>query len=90
LRLEGLARELARALNDLRKRRGLALSDRVSVTIEAGLRMAAAVDAHRAWIMAQVLADELGVGQAGSTAEDLDIEGETVRVALAVSRPAGG
>jgi isoleucyl-tRNA synthetase len=90
LRLEGLARELARALNDLRKRRGLALSDRVAVTVEAGLRVAAAVEAHREWVAAQVLADELRLGRAGPDAEALDLDGEPVRVTLERSRPPTG
>ena len=35
LRREGLARELVRALNDLRKEVGLAIADRVRLTLEA-------------------------------------------------------
>ena len=84
LRAEGLAREVARDLNDLRKQRGLALSDRIAVTVEAGERLAAAVEAHRAWISAQVLATELTLGPAGDGAAELDVEGEALRVDLRV------
>jgi len=95
LRLEGLAREVARDLNDLRKQRGLALSDRIALTVEAGPRLTAAIEAHRPWLAAQVLAEQLVVAPAGSSdlggagaPVDLDIEGESLRVALeVVTRP---
>ncbi|MDQ3978069.1 MAG: isoleucine--tRNA ligase, partial [Actinomycetota bacterium] len=47
LRNEGVARELVRELNDLRKRLDLALTDRIAVRIAAGPRVSAAMDAHR-------------------------------------------
>jgi isoleucyl-tRNA synthetase len=84
LRREGLAREVARDLNDLRKQRGLDLSDRIAVTVEAGVRLAEAIEAHRDWISAQVLAAELAVGVVGADAVDLDVEGEPLRVELRV------
>jgi isoleucyl-tRNA synthetase len=84
LRSEGLAREVARDLNDLRKQRGLALSDRIALTIEAGPLLAAAVEAHRDWIAAQVLAAEIALGAAGPDATELDVEGERLRVELRV------
>ena len=88
LELEGLARQLARDLNDLRKRLGLALTDRVRVRLQVGLRVAAAVEAHRDWIADQVLAVELTVvGDAGPAAVALESGGEPVRVDLAVTGP---
>ena len=85
LRLEGLARELARGLNDLRKQRDLALSDRIALTVEAGPRVAAAIDAHRQWISAQVLAASLALGPVDGDAAKLDIDGEQLRVELLVA-----
>jgi isoleucyl-tRNA synthetase len=87
LRLEGMAREVARDLNDLRKQRGLALSDRIALTVEAGPRLTEAVEAHRAWISAQVLAVTIDLGPAGDGAAELDIEGEQLRVQLRVVGP---
>jgi isoleucyl-tRNA synthetase len=84
LRLEGVARELARALNDLRKQRDLALSDRIALTVEAGPRLTAALAVWRDWVSAQVLAVELAVGEAGEGAAELDVDGEPVRVGLRV------
>jgi hypothetical protein len=78
---------VARDLNDLRKQRGMALSDRISLVVEAGPRLAEAVEAHRAWISAQVLAVELRLGTAGDNAVVLDIEGEQLRVDLRIVGP---
>jgi len=86
LEREGVARQLARELNDLRKRAGLALTDRVRIGLQAGPRVAAAVEAHRDWIAAQVLAVEMAlVPDAGPGAADLEVAGEPVRVDLAVA-----
>ncbi len=65
LRREGQARELVRALNDRRKELGFAIADRVAVTIGAPDELQPAVDAHRDWIAAEVLAVELRRRPAG-------------------------
>ncbi|MCA1684042.1 MAG: DUF5915 domain-containing protein [Actinobacteria bacterium] len=85
LRAEGLARELVRDLNDLRKQRGLALSDRIVLTVEAGPRVTGALGSHGEWVSAQVLARELDLGPAGPEAAELDVDGEAVRVDLRVA-----
>src|SRR5947209_8404590 len=57
LAAEGAARELVRALNDLRKRLDLALTDRVALRVRAeGGHLRAALDVHRDWIAEEVLA----------------------------------
>jgi isoleucyl-tRNA synthetase len=58
LRLEGLARELARALNDHRKALGLAIADRIAVTLSATGQLAQAARRHGKWIAGEVLAEE--------------------------------
>ena len=82
LRLEGLARELVRALNDRRKETGLAVSDRIAVTIEADGEVAAAIAAHHGYVAAEVLAVELVLGEAGPDAHSLTVDGHPVRVAI--------
>jgi isoleucyl-tRNA synthetase len=85
LRLEGLARELVRAVNDARKRRGLELSDRIVLTIQAEGLAAAAVEAHRDWIAGEVLATRLDLGAAeGGETADLGDAG-SVQLALSVA-----
>jgi len=61
LRAEGDARELVRALNDLRKELDLALTDRVELYILAPTAMAAALHAHSSWLAGEVLASVLEV-----------------------------
>jgi isoleucyl-tRNA synthetase len=79
LRVEGAARELIRALNDLRKEVGLELTDRIAVTIDAGPRVRAAVENHGPWIASEVLAEALTFGEG---ARQLDIDGEELGVSL--------
>jgi len=55
---EGLARELIRLVQDSRKQQGFEVSDRIALLIEGGARISAAVEAHRATIMAETLAEE--------------------------------
>ena len=56
LRTEGAARELVRALNDLRKEQGFAIADRIHVALHAEGRPAAAIATHGPWIAGEVLA----------------------------------
>ncbi|HZP31614.1 MAG TPA: DUF5915 domain-containing protein, partial [Acidimicrobiia bacterium] len=65
LRLEGLARELVRAVNDLRKAMGLELSDRITVELRAPGTVAEAARRHGDWIAGEVLAVEWKVDEAG-------------------------
>jgi isoleucyl-tRNA synthetase len=62
LRLEGLARELVRAINDLRKREGFALSDRVVLYIAAEGDVSEALERHGEEVTREVLAVELRTG----------------------------
>jgi isoleucyl-tRNA synthetase len=83
LRVEGMARELSRALNDLRKDEGLAIADHVIVVVDAPAdgRVAAAVAAHGPWIAGEVLADQLVAGDAAG-ARAIEVDGEAVTVRL--------
>ena len=88
LRAEGTARELIRALNDARKAAGLAVTDRVRLTIDADPALQAVVDAHRDTIAGEVLAVEVTTGPGDHTVE---LDGSTVSVGLEkVGQGAGG
>jgi isoleucyl-tRNA synthetase len=82
LRREGVARELVRSLNDLRKEAGLDIADRVRLTLEADGTVADALAVHRDYVMAEVLAVELTVGPVAADGHALDIDGQPVRVAI--------
>ncbi|MDP1819535.1 MAG: isoleucine--tRNA ligase [Acidimicrobiales bacterium] len=61
LRLEGLARELVRILNDLRKEQGFEIADRIAVKLDGSVRITEAIEAHGSWIAGEVLATDLQV-----------------------------
>jgi isoleucyl-tRNA synthetase len=56
LRLEWLAREVSRKVNELRKQAGLRVEDRITLMVDADGDARRAVDAHRAWLQAETLA----------------------------------
>ncbi len=83
LRAEGLARELVRSLNDLRKSSGLAIADRIGVELWATGRVADAIAVHHQWIATEVLATSLTlVDEVPDRAHTVDVDGEEVKVAL--------
>jgi len=61
LRAEGVARELVRIINDLRKAMGLEISDRISLAVHAAGRVAQAAVAHLDSVSTEVLAVEARV-----------------------------
>jgi isoleucyl-tRNA synthetase len=70
---EGDARELQRAIQDLRKDAGLALDDRIEVWVDG---LPSAVEVHLDAVATETLADRIHVGQ--SAAEDPGIVRESV------------
>jgi isoleucyl-tRNA synthetase len=84
LRREGIARDLIRAIQDLRKAAGLHVSDRIVVGVEARGAAAEALEAHRDEIAAESLAVELVLGAIPDAIirEVTEIEGEAATVSL--------
>jgi isoleucyl-tRNA synthetase len=82
LRLEMLARETISRIQNLRKESGLAVTDRVAVVLEdVSAQLRHAVETHRGYISAEVLADSIRFDGPGSGAsESLDVDGETARI----------
>jgi isoleucyl-tRNA synthetase len=86
LRAEGFARELVSRVQRMRKEAGLAVSDRIVLTIADGSVMRDVLDRHGAWIAAEVLAAELVMtdeisGNYDAT-QTVDLDGVTVHVAI--------
>ncbi len=73
LRAEGLARDLIRALNELRKTTGLGIADRIVVHLHLPDHLRLAVTPHAAWIADEVLATALDFS-GGEVAFTLDGE----------------
>jgi isoleucyl-tRNA synthetase len=82
LRGEGLARELVRALNDLRKETGFAIADRIEVDLVVPEGLRACVDVHREWIAGEVLATRLTTADDGDLPQRLEVDDHTVGVSL--------
>jgi isoleucyl-tRNA synthetase len=84
---EGLAREVAHRLQAMRKAAGLEISDRVRVTVAGDPATLAALEPHRAWLAAELLATELDVAPDASLAdaarrESLSIDGTELELSL--------
>jgi len=84
LRSEGMAREMVRIVNDLRKATGLEISDRISLSIHAGGRLAAAARTHLDAISTEVLATDASVEEETDRADPptASIDGEPVWLTL--------
>jgi isoleucyl-tRNA synthetase len=78
---EGLAREVVRRVQDLRKSSGFEISDRIHITYTASGQLAQAIEEQRAYIMGEVLASSLTAAEKidGAT---LDVEGEKLSLRL--------
>jgi len=83
LRLEGLARELVRAVQELRKDAGLKVSDRIELAVEASGEVADAVEAHGDYLRAETLATRLlAAPREGGFSASLELDGTPVRLWL--------
>ena len=83
LKLEGLARELVRMTNDLRRQNGFNVEDRVHARYEAGGMLARAIEQHSDYIKRETLALDLLPGREdGFEGDERRIEGEFVWIGL--------
>ena len=62
LRLEGVARELVRSIQQMRKDTGLEITDRITVTVPKNDDNDACIQAYSDYITSQVLADSISMG----------------------------
>jgi isoleucyl-tRNA synthetase len=84
LRLEGLARELIRIVQDARKTAGLHVTDRIVLAVESGGVVRDALVAHRDMIGAETLAAtvaDVGIRDAEHR-EEANLDGERVVISL--------
>ena len=59
LRKEGMAREVVKRIQTYRKEQGFEITDHISITLEDNSEVRDAVEAHRDFILTQVLCDKL-------------------------------
>ena len=69
LRLEWIAREISRKVNDLRKQAKLQVDDRIVLHVDTSGDVARAVDDRRDWLMGETLATEIVFGRTDVLAE---------------------
>ncbi|GAB4329745.1 MAG: isoleucine--tRNA ligase [Dehalococcoidia bacterium] len=81
---EGLAREVVRRIQDLRREAGFHLSDRITTWYRAGEDIAAAVRAHAPYIQAETLSTALleGDPEPGATSTSFNMDGAEVVIAV--------
>jgi len=86
LREEGLAREIIRRIQDLRKKADFEISDRISLVYKATETLQKAIETHRDYIMEEVLAVEMNQGdpEEGMFSGDASFEGEEATLGLKV------
>ena len=88
LRLEGLAREVVRRVQDLRKQAGFDIADRIRLYVSASPLLAEAVQVHREYVMNETLALELVAGEPPEGAETASaaLEGESLTMGVSKIR----
>jgi len=86
LRREGMARELVSKIQQMRKKQGYAVSDRVRVELDGGAELAAVVQEYESYIAGEVLATEVTVAGGLSGTPDamqtIELDAGSVRIAL--------
>ena len=84
LRREGLVRELIRHVQDLRKSSGLAVADRIVLSVDADAEVRRAGLEHLAHLSAEVLAVDVGWGEAlpDATSGSATIDGHAITISL--------
>jgi len=81
---EGLAREVIRRVQNLRKEAGLNLDDRIVTTYQAGGKLAGAIEAWRDFIAAETLSIALraGLPDEGAIVGEGQVEGHRLRLGV--------
>ena len=82
LRLEGLAREVVRLVQDRRKKMGLNVEDRIHTCFEADGLLARAIETHADYIKNETLSVTVEHGKDDCQGEQLLLEGEQIWIGL--------
>ena len=82
LRLEGLAREVVRVIQDRRKKSGLNVEDRIHTCFEADGLLMRAIEKHAEYIKNETLSVAIEQGKDACDGEQLLLEGEQIWIGL--------
>jgi isoleucyl-tRNA synthetase len=88
LRSEGMARELISRVQRMRKEAGLAVSDRIRLTIQGDAEVLVAATTHREWIASEVLATDVAIGgvEGNNTLARQRVDLDGIRADLALTK----
>ena len=82
LRREGIAREIVKKIQAIRKDSGFEITDRIAVVLSSSEASDAAVQQFSEYISNQVLADSVVVDAALTSGDDIELEGATIKVSV--------
>lgn len=82
LRTEGVARELVKRIQNIRKESGFEITDRIAVTLEHNEQTDKSVDQFKDYICGQVLANSLTVVDKLDNAVELDLDDYKVNILI--------
>lgn len=75
LKKEGLSREVVNRIQNLRKEKGFAVTDRISVTMDdTDAEIKEAITANLSYVSNEILADEVRFGSISADAEEIEID----------------
>ncbi len=87
LRAEGIARELINRIQNLRKEKGFEVTDKINVSVAMGNDLIKhAVQNNLSYISAEILADDLSLGDNGQFGEIVEIDGQQLQLFIEKSR----
>jgi isoleucyl-tRNA synthetase len=86
LKAEGMARDLVRAVQNLRKSSGLQVADRINLFLETTDETQAKLASQLSWVATEVLAVEVGTGRAPSPAGEAETKLDGVKVVITIAR----
>lgn len=80
--LEGLARDVVRRIQNLRKESGFSVDDRITIDYTASGKLAEAVATHKDYIRQETLADEIALADTGDSLVAVKVAGEEIRLQI--------
>ena len=82
LKREGIAREIVKKIQAIRKESGFEITDRIAVTLSSDEVSDAAVEQFREYICNQVLADSIVVDSSIVSNETIELDGASIKVSV--------
>ena len=80
---EGMARELVNRIQQLRKSKGFEVTDHISVRIQQLPEIESAINQYKAYICAEILADDLGLEKGlNGDSDSIEIDDNTILISI--------